>query len=438
MAHLQHATQFPFIDELLPAEKKQCSYWLSKGRPCSRVVKLDPATAERLREELISARAPESPSSTNIRSSLIEEMIQRFSCWQHRPMLLPGTSKGREIRRRWREQLEHSAPEPSVIGRKANTSLPEATERLNIPPSIHGVTPRYNTRSTRRVDPSEVKGAAIADHAPMEEFLPMKQPGKTVAQKLSAGPVSDYARRKRHLYVFVRLSSPGYSKIGASVDIEKRLIEWSRSCAYQPVLRHHCFDVPCTLFIEGLIHCELLPHWRREIQCKHNPNCTKQHREWFHVSHETAAGVMDRWVKWMKIAEPYDASYQLKPEWRSIVQNMEGNGILVSSQRLLDAMETLHVDVATPSADERAAVPTDSSTSRSWLNKTSEVPTNTTMPLQPTTGVTDAAKLLSTVANIISSLRPEQRHQLPALLDQHTLNRTLMSVPAPVPIAAAA
>jgi hypothetical protein len=261
----------------------------------------------------------------------------------------------------------------------------------------------------------------------------MKKPGRTVAQKLLQGPTSEQLCRTRGLYAYGRPSDPDMLKIGTSIDVKGRLEQWSQSCLYQPILKHHLEDVPCAQFVEGLIHSELLQFWRREIRCRHNPDCTVQHKEWFEVDDAVAFRVMDNWVKWMRVAKPYDDEGRLKPMWRSSIEDMEANGIPVTSQRLLDVFETSQESITAPTADA-LATGAENTVAVSSVDGAPETSVSATVPPPVAVEGADTATVLSAIADIISCLSASQKRQLRGLLEERTPHRGFSSLPPSRPL----
>ncbi|KIW74017.1 hypothetical protein PV04_02087 [Phialophora macrospora] len=435
MAHIEIADNFPAPQAInLSAEKIRCSYWLTdRKRHCSRPVKMDPDAARKLQKNLADIHRAKSPPTSDLCSSVIEDLLERSCCWQHKTKLHYGTLLGGEVRRRWRDQLNAVKSERTAVG----TTLAASSSAVNDRPGICRVetsaarqtVPRQNLRSGRHVAHPEPGREDDVAHTPAPDFLPMQKPGRTVAQKLLRGPTSEQLRRTRDLYAYGRKSSPGMLKIGVSVNVEARLEDWSRSCLYRPILKHHLKNVPCAQLVEGLTHSELLPFWRREIRCKHNPDCPTQHKEWFEVDDAVAFRVMDNWVKWIRLAKPYDGEGHLEPIWRSRIEDMEASGIPVTSQRLLDVFESSQ-RTSTARTDDALATRTGRTVlTVSSVDEAPKTSVDATRPAPVVVDVANTATVLSAIADIISSLSASQKCQLQGLLEERTPQRAFSSLP---------
>jgi T5orf172 domain len=111
-------------------------------------------------------------------------------------------------------------------------------------------------------------------------------------------------KRIGKIYLFDRPSDPEYCKIGFTNKlVQERFKYLQQRCKYVPHLGHKVEDVPNA---KHVVHIELMQYRRKERCCRHNPDCVRQHEEWFEIDVEQAAQVMDRWVKWVRDARPYD------------------------------------------------------------------------------------------------------------------------------------
>jgi hypothetical protein len=179
--------------------------------------------------------------------------------------------------------------------------------------------------------------------APLPEFVPhINEPHlyeNSVAYNILNCLVdNEYDFRDGSLYIFDRSSSPGHVKIGwTSHTVQGRLDEWSK-CGYTPNLLFSVHNVPNAHRAETLTHHELVMEWRREGICK-AVHCRKSHEEWFEISQEGAEKVVSEWAEFMKRARPYDATGELKSEWRDAVQDMTDRGEVVTARKLLDRYE---------------------------------------------------------------------------------------------------
>ncbi len=446
MADLQRADQLLTIDMLdLSSGTKQCNGTTKKGRRCLHRVKLRPNIAAQLEEERIVARGTEDRSASDVCSASVEKLLRHFFCGQHGPERHPEIDLNKVIRHRWRLELNASRPEcvtvDNAVGATSSMVGNGFSSRHIAPTTDTRNSSGYYLRSTKHTNCSDSRASDAMPAAPVLEFVPMKKPRKSIHQKLLEGPESDNYRRTRDLYAFSRLSSPGKVKLGTSVDFEARLKQLGRICHYEPILKYHVKDVHCAMFIEGLIHLELSDHWLREVQCKDNPNCTIQHKEWFDVDDATAIKVINNYVQWMTVAKPYDIDYRIKPEWREIIENMERNDIPITAQRLLNARLSSSIEVATPAGRITPQSPLNAADAKvhSSVDATPTISFDTTAPVPAVIEVTaNVADLLSTLADIISSLSSERTHQLRELLDQRGLRDVRIPLPHATPVAVAA
>ncbi|KAK8045387.1 hypothetical protein PG993_005411 [Apiospora rasikravindrae] len=166
------------------------------------------------------------------------------------------------------------------------------------------------------------------------EFRPrMREPGPedSVSHKISDRLVHR-DKETGSLYIFDRVSSPGYVKIGWTArNVQGRLDAWAE-CGYQPNLLFQVDNVPHAQRVETLTHYELIKEWRKERPCK-GPKCGgKEHQEWFEISSEKASQVLGLWAGFMSKAVPYDSNGFLKSEWRQYVKEADSDGKVVTAQ----------------------------------------------------------------------------------------------------------
>jgi hypothetical protein len=144
------------------------------------------------------------------------------------------------------------------------------------------------------------------------------------------------------VYMYSRISSPGYVKIGWTArSVDKRLAQWSE-CGYTPIELFRATGVPYAQRVETLTHYELIKEWRREQPCKgclKNKGKRVRHQEWFEVSQERAIQILSTWVELFKKANPYELSGSLKSDWREVVNGMKKNNETVTSKKLLEHYE---------------------------------------------------------------------------------------------------
>jgi len=144
------------------------------------------------------------------------------------------------------------------------------------------------------------------------------------------------------VYMYSRISSPGYVKIGWTArSVDERLAQWSE-CGYTPIELFRATGVPYAQRVETLTHYELIKEWRREQPCKgclKNKGKRVRHQEWFEVSQERAIQILSTWVELFKKANPYELSGSLKSDWREVVNGMKKNNETVTSKKLLEHYE---------------------------------------------------------------------------------------------------
>lgn len=406
MAHSLSSDLIRSIRDLDPtASTIRCVHFIPREhRRCLKTLKFDKKAVERIQKDLdINYCVGRGLSSTHY--DVPRELAEKLCCHWHRPKAYDAFSaKEPQLKREGTPiKSEHEA---------SSSNIPHIDDALFTTERKHS--PRYNLRSRSSPYTTVLSDPYIS--TTLLEFEPMEKPSMTLDRMLLRGPTKTKLNNISDLYAFTRHSSPGYLKIGYSNNVARRMSDWQRDCKYQPILRHRIRDVLMGSFIETLIHYELLKFWRRELRCKHNwPNCVKKHQEWFHIDEATAFKVMDNWVKWFKVAKPYDASGHLKEQYRLAILEMVKQKIPVTSQGLLDAFEkqspqttaALDRNVDTSTAARTAAATKPSNKSNTDQNAPFAVPD-------------DFFDTLSAVAHILLSLTPVQRACLQTMLDQRS------------------
>ena len=242
------------------------------------------------------------------------------------------------------------------------------------------------------------------------EFAPyVRSPRYNVKAKVEE-PLTKLAWKTGTVYMFTRPSSPGFVKIGyTTVSLPKRMRWWEESCLYTPLVQHAIHDVPHVFRVEQLIHAELKEYWRREMRCRHNPDCPKQHQEWFEIAVEHAKPIMNKWAEWMKQVTPYNDSGLLRIEWSKVCRRADQEGKPLTGQTLLNAMP--------PPRDENSTLEQSTPQALSSVSST------------PSLHTKDLARL--------SRLLEELSHKVQVLSCQKQLrtpnNTRLSSVHAPAP-----
>ncbi|KAJ9655653.1 hypothetical protein H2198_005551 [Neophaeococcomyces mojaviensis] len=274
---------------------------------------------------------------------------------KHRYLVLDSGLADR-LAEKWQRDLRES-PLPLELG-----VLPEDTS-LELPKSEDVVpdtsqTARYQTRSTNSGlllslfnDDDETANANT-------EFGPhICEPGETLSTALCS-TIPSKKCKKGHIYLFSRLSSPGFVKIGyTGKTVSQRLAEWEE-CGYVPQLERSFSNVPHPERVETLVHFELVNFWHREKWCKAH---TRSHIEWFKLDVSKATEVANNWVRWMTEAKPYDDHGQLTWKWYNTIKELISANSAVTARKLLDVHDA-----------ESHAVPTDEKVNASQIKSESK------------------------------------------------------------------
>jgi hypothetical protein len=351
----------PFADHFAPfrsidpaSDDFTCIYFLIKKDRCcnNKVAKALRKVTSDIKERILSE-----PSFED-RSALLQQFIENCCCKRFHRKRVIDTPLARELHQKWESELRgppsppvRSSEDPPLAARTTTPASPRGSG-VGSPVAVVAAPSKPNSRYWPRSDgpESEAAGSSLEtkEGTSPREFEPIKKKHTLVDILFKAlSPTKDWLTG--YLYAFSRLSSPGMIKIGyTEVGVESRLRGWEYTCRYKPVLVHCVRNVPHVFRVESLVHHELLPHWRRELNCKHNRACHRQHQEWFECIVKIAAGSMERFSRWMTIAEPYDADGILKPLWQNIIRRMMRNGQEVTSQSLLDALEELQQQIEAP------------------------------------------------------------------------------------------
>ena len=362
MGGLARAEDFTSFRDIDPSSDDfRCIYPLiNRDRYCQRKVNKDLRSATSCIKQSIL-----NESSSKKRFALLQKFGENCCCKNNHRKLLTGTVLGEELWRRWEQELRVSLSTPFFISDGAALDPP-----ATVPASRSGyneescmvTTPPLSTNSKYclRSNCLKVKSPECILRSEEETlsngFEPMKRTTQTLASLLLK-PLSKVGDRKYgDVYAFSRISSPGMVKVGYTKQTEDRLRSWERMCHYKPILEHCIRNVPYVPRVEKLVHYELLPNWRRELKCKHNPLCVVRHEEWFECNVDTAARSMDNFSQWMTIAQPYDTYGTLKPQWKDFVRNKVRNGQGITSQGLLDAMQTDRNQIERPLFSQTAAI----------------------------------------------------------------------------------
>lgn len=120
------------------------------------------------------------------------------------------------------------------------------------------------------------------------------------------------------MYMFWDQQHFGITKIGRTIDLEKRLEQWNSQCK----IKHHYHQssrdgkpprIPHVQRIERLMHIELC-NYRKKRGCG---GCGKNHIEWFDIGEVKAREVFQKWRDWIN-QKPYalddSGDWAVRPE----------------------------------------------------------------------------------------------------------------------------
>jgi hypothetical protein len=122
----------------------------------------------------------------------------------------------------------------------------------------------------------------------------------------------------RHGFIYI-FSRPGSSmiKIGCTrLDVKRRLLEWSRTCHFQPCLVY-CQPVCRVQLAEKLVHSSLSRDRMCESTCNAGNGCGCSHYEWFETDQKRAILTVQRWADWLDL-DPYPSG-RLDAFWDAIL-----------------------------------------------------------------------------------------------------------------------
>ncbi|KUI72514.1 hypothetical protein VM1G_08404 [Cytospora mali] len=107
-------------------------------------------------------------------------------------------------------------------------------------------------------------------------------------------------------------------KVGRSVNYERRMREFRRSCKYVPHVIFAYF-MPHHFRIEMVVHLQLHNVRLRDVGCT---GCGARHEEWFHVDIEHAQHLVSLW-KGFANCLPYDEQGEMLPLWRERLEGID-------------------------------------------------------------------------------------------------------------------
>lgn len=331
---------FPSILDLNPlSDEFTCIYPLaSKGfRRCRNRIdkKTDRPSAYTLwRKVLQCPLAQDTPQ-------ILEQIASLACCRQNHRTEIQDALR-HQLCRRWQLELGLEVRDDGVslkcgADATSNLSLSTTGQRGGCKsPPPHS----YNLRSSHSKSSLDTCTAAVPVTHSEGGYVPyVKGPSCSVASIL-ARPITPQTKKTGSTYIFNRANDPGMLKIGATtVSVPGRLASIGRKCNYIPLLQHMVADVPHVFRVEKLTHCELSDRWRRERQCKTNPNCPVRHQEWFETEVQTAVPVAEGWAEWMTKAKPFDGNGLLRRPWQIIINRMQAEGEVITALKMLDALK---------------------------------------------------------------------------------------------------
>ena len=304
------------------------------------------------------------PAATTSLADIVEEFALLKCCRKVHQKRLKGTQLLDKLVQRWLDELEVSdqCDEKGAQVSEKRVVLHRHSTRSQMQHQVSGGSCGSITQS-RNASPNTSSSTHLA-----AEFVPhVRSPRYTVKAKIEQ-PLTKLAWKTGTVYMFTRPSSPGFVKIGyTTVAVADRMREWSESCFYTPVVQHAIHGIPHVFRVEQLIHVELKEYWRREMRCRHNPDCPKQHQEWFEITVEHAKRTMDRWAEWMKQAVPYNDSGLLRTKWSNVCRWADEEGKVLTGQTMLNALS--------PARDERPTLEQPTSQTLPKVSSTPSLPT---------------------------------------------------------------
>lgn len=337
MAPLPNASDFPLFQELQCAsaiEKQKCIWHLTgeKRRCKNHLNEVDRDEAFRQRTAILRS-LPHEVSMEQLR-----EYAYLKCCKGSHRMSITKNDLIEQLARKWQQELSlrpssndpDISPNPPVIAGSNTAHEPELFSRT---PS-RTIQTRLRSYQESQVETTSTRSDPIG--SPPPAFRPRKtSKPQSVSSKLIT-PLTP-ASETGSIYLYTRASSPGYVKIGYSVDVHDRLKRW-RTCGYEPVLLAAFHNIPHMKKTESLVHHQLAEFWRTEQRCKF---CRSEHREWFEIDKKDAVRVAGQWAEWMKKAQPYNIQGFLKGVWVDELERLNVSGIPVTAEALLSAHSRL-------------------------------------------------------------------------------------------------
>ena len=282
------------------------------------------ATAARIRQSILSfITIPEN----SIQDAQLRDYAQLSCCIRYHRRQVEDEIVMTELVSRWRNELTEQK-------RHYTLSMRRTTESRRPSPQTGYAT---QANSTARTSRNAYRNAQAAVATPrFEVYDPTPSILLTISRRLTA---HDLDGRQRSLYCASRTSDPGFYNISyhRSVSLFRRL-EKIQNCSGAGNTAKLDFSIQTSHAhrARALLYKELEQNRRQELTCQ-NPQCTREHRDWFEINLNKAKRIMGRWANWMDHAQPYDDQGQLRSLWKRYCQALDAEGTPITSQRLYRA-----------------------------------------------------------------------------------------------------
>lgn len=147
-------------------------------------------------------------------------------------------------------------------------------------------------------------------------------PNRQLIQRVTM-PLRPIEKREGCIYVFQRKEVFGLCKVGYTTrNVNQRLRYISKHCC-QPSQILYQRQVRNVLRVKALIHIDLAKHRQVEKVCNLGNGYCCTHREWFALSPDKVAAIIERWAQWMD-SEPYNNKNTLDDRWLKQVEVQVG------------------------------------------------------------------------------------------------------------------
>lgn len=316
---LEDFASYAEVVEAFGTASRQCVWYKPKPVPGSRCGVQTSCDDVKRSFKLLRALWKEACIQPGLVLEALRYVVQWACCDEYHRDMVRNKGLDEQLACNWRqEMLRHPSCAPQSVG--TNTAIKtehgERSEHVSVTSVLAVMLENIRERDTDF------------------RFREMKKPpDENVASKMR-DRISDKDVAVGHIYLFTQKTLPGMVKLGyTGKKVADRLRFWSKCGHGMPDLIRSFADVAYPKRVETLIHFELLSSWRRERHCEEHKS---SHIEWFEIDRETAGIVAERWVSWVKLAQPYDQVGDLTERWKSIVDVLDLQGILITSKMLLD------------------------------------------------------------------------------------------------------